>query len=500
MSKQNYAKIVGSMGLALGMLSAAPHPLHAAEPPATLTGSRPNIIFILSDDQGYGDLGRNGNPILKTPALDRLYDEGVRFSDFHVSPTCSPSRCSIMTGRHEFHSGVTHTIFERERMSLKATTIAQVLKTAGYATGIFGKWHLGDEAPYQPNNRGFDEVFIHGGGGIGQTYPGTCGDAPGNKYFDPCILHNGTFEKTRGYCTDVFFGQAEKWIQQAKDKQPFFAYIATNVPHAPLQCPPDMEKLYDGKVPRDTAKFFGMITTIDNNVTTLLGKLKEWGIENNTLLVFMNDNGGTHGCQVFNAGMRGQKGTAFNGGTRAMSLWRWPGTIKPGTCDRLTAHIDLFPTFAELAGAKLPEETASKLEGFSLLPLLQDPAGPGHDQRVLYTHVGRWEPGTPPKKLGRCSVRWQQYLMTYERQWCLYDLKQDPGEQSNIAAAHPDIVARLTQNYDQWWTQTLPELVNEDAYKTAPRVNPFRALYFKQFGGPGPNNVSPNGKTAPEHD
>ena len=148
-----------------------------------LAGKRPNIIVILTDDQGYGDLGRNGNQVIKTPNLDRMYDESMHFEDFHVSPTCSPTRSSIMSGKHEFKNGVTHTILERERMSLKSTTIAQVLKSAGYTTGIFGKWHLGDEDAYQPDRRGFDEVFIHGGGGIGQTYPGTCGDAPGNTYF-----------------------------------------------------------------------------------------------------------------------------------------------------------------------------------------------------------------------------------------------------------------------------------------------------------------------------
>jgi arylsulfatase len=152
---------------------------------------QPNILFVLADDSGYGDLSATGHPILKTPNLDRLYNEGVRFTDFHVSPTCSPTRAALMTGRHEFKNGITHTILERERLNPDAITIAQVLKSAGYTTGIFGKWHLGDEAEYQPNRRGFDEVFIHGGGGIGQTYPGSCGDAPGNTYFDPAILHNG---------------------------------------------------------------------------------------------------------------------------------------------------------------------------------------------------------------------------------------------------------------------------------------------------------------------
>src|SRR4029078_10370304 len=158
------------------------------------------------------------------------------------------------TGRHEFKNGVTHTILERERLTLKATTIAQVLKKAGYTTGIFGKWHLGDESEYQPDKRGFDEVFIHGGGGIGQTYPGSCGDAPNNKYFDPAILHNGRFEKTKGYCTDVFFGQATRWLDGVKGKQPFFAYIAPNAPHAPLVCPEKYEAMYKDQ-PVDVAKF-----------------------------------------------------------------------------------------------------------------------------------------------------------------------------------------------------------------------------------------------------
>ncbi|HEY6988887.1 MAG TPA: sulfatase-like hydrolase/transferase, partial [Bryobacteraceae bacterium] len=200
------------------LISALATPLVPLPRPAR----RPNIVFVLTDDQGYGDLACHGNPIVKTPNLDRLHDQSVRFLDYHASPTCAPTRASIMTGRHEFKSGVTHTIYERERMSLKATTIAQVLHSAGYATGIFGKWHLGDAAPYQPGRRGFDEVFIHGCGGIGQDYGGTCADAPGNTYFSPYILHNGIFEKTDGYCTDVFFRQALQWIDgRRKSDAPF---------------------------------------------------------------------------------------------------------------------------------------------------------------------------------------------------------------------------------------------------------------------------------------
>jgi len=469
---------------------------------ARLAGTRPNILLILTDDQGYGDLGRNGNPVIKTPNLDRLYDESVHFEDFRVSPTCSPTRSSIMAGRHEFRSGVTHTIHERERLSLKATTVAEVLKSAGYATAVFGKWHLGDEEPYRPNHRGFDEYFIHGAGGIGQTYPGSCGDAPENSYFDPAILHNGTFVKTKGYCTDVFFAQATRWIEARQGSSPWFCYLATNAPHAPHHVPEKYEQMYAGisaqedaatpakpaakgrkpKARSETAKFLGMVTNIDENVGKLLGRLEELGLEKNTLVVFMNDNGGTAGCRVWNAGMRGTKGTASNGGTRGMSLWRWPGRLRPGPVEPLTAHLDLFPTFAELAGAKIPEATAARLEGFSLVPLLENPKAPWHDDRMLFAHVGRWAPGAEPVKYGACSVRWKQYLyFPNPNSAALYDLKADPGETTDLAAKHPDVVRRLSEAYDAWWAATLPCLENENAYLTAPKVNSFKELYWRQF-------------------
>lgn len=469
-----------------------------------LAGARPNIIVILTDDTGYGDASCTGNPILKTPHIDRLHREGVHFDDFHVSPTCAPSRAALLSGRHEFHNGVTHTIYERERMSLKTTTLAQILKSAGYTTGIFGKWHLGDEPERWPSARGFDEMFIHGAGGIGQTYPGTCGDAPGNTYFDPVILHNGTFEKTSGYCTDVFFNQAEKWIDGVKGKQPFFCWISPNAAHAPLQCPDDYIKKYadktgPGKPGQNAARFFGMIANIDDNIGRLLEKLSASKLDENTLVIFMNDNGGTVGVPIFNAGMTGAKNTAHNGGSRALSLWRWPGRLKPAACDKLTAHLDVFPTLAEIAGAKIPAEVAAKLEGFSLVPLLENPNAPWHDERMLFTHCGRWPVGKPPEKYGPCSVRYQQYLLFRGKdKWSLFDLKADPAEKNNLAADHADIIAKLDKAYDAWWDQTLPLLENEDAPRTAPKQNPLKALYWKQYAGPGPNNVPPREDNGPE--
>ena len=452
----------------------------------SLAGKRPNIVFVLTDDQGYGDLSCHGNPILKTPNIDRLHREGVRFTDFMVSPTCSPTRSALMTGRHEFRNGVTHTINERERLTLSATTLAQVLKSAGYATGIFGKWHLGDESDHWPSRRGFDEMFIHGAGGIGQSYPGSCGDAPGNTYFSPAILHNGKFEKTNGYCTDVFFNQALKWIEATKGKQPFYAHISTNAPHGPLQVRPEDEARYTDKTKdADVAKFFGMIANIDDNVGKLLTKLGEWGIERDTLVIFMNDNGGTVGVKVHNAGMRAQKGTPWIGGTRASSFWRWPGTLKPADCDRLAAHIDFFPTLAELAGAKLAAEVQKQVEGRSLVSLLSNPQADWSD-RTLFTHVGRWPVGADRSKFkyATCSVRNSRYQMVTAskgetKNWQLFDLKADPGEKTDITDQHPDVVKQLDGEYDRWWESVQPQLVNEDA--VAPAENPFKTLFNQQF-------------------
>jgi arylsulfatase len=455
-----------------------------AEPPR-----RPNIVLLVTDDQGFGDVSANGNPVLRTPALDRLHREGVRFTDFHVSPTCAPTRSALFTGRHEFKNGVTHTILERERLTLKATTLAQVLRSAGYSTGLFGKWHLGDEDAYQPGRRGFDEAFIHGAGGIGQTYPGSCGDAPGNSYFDPYILHNGRFEKTRGYCTDVFYRQALGWIDARRDEgKPFFATIATNAPHAPLDVRPEDAAPYEGKgLPPDAAKFFGMIHNIDANIAQLLDRLDEWGIARDTLVVFLNDNGGTAGVKVYNAGMRGAKGSAWLGGTRASSFWRWPGTLKPADCDALTAHVDVFPTLAAIAGATLPDDVKGQVEGRSLLPLLENPNAPWPD-RVLFTHVGRWPKGTNPEewKFRMAAARSEHWSLVSpdggrEPKWRLFDLEADYGQTTDVLAQHPDIAKDLAAAYDRWWGECRPLMVNEDA--ALPPINPFQERFYRQFGG-----------------
>ncbi|MES2594073.1 MAG: arylsulfatase [Verrucomicrobiota bacterium] len=472
---------------------------------AEIAAKKPNILFILTDDQGYGDLSAHGNPVLKTPNLDKLRGESVRFIDFMVSPTCAPTRSAIQTGRHEFRNGITHTILERERMDPKAITIAQVLKGAGYTNGIFGKWHLGDEKAYRPNQRGFDEQFVHGGGGIGQSYPGSCGDAPNNKYFNPAILHNDRFEKTEGYCTDVFFTQAAKWIDSVKGKQPFYCHIATNAPHGPYVARPEDKKIYEGKgLGADTENFFGMIHNIDENVGKLMAKLDEWGIAKNTLVIFMNDNGGTAGVRVFNAGMHGSKGSPWIGGTRAMSFWRWPGTLAPADCGALTAHVDVFRTWAALAGATLTPEAEKQVQGRSLVPLLEKPDAAWED-RTLFSHVGRWPKGTDYNlaKSRGASVRTTQYHLVSEAGgqgkgkakkaavapvgWQLFDVKADPAEAKNIAADKPEVVKSMLASYDAFWTSLAGQIdLNEKAI--GPKLNPFAEEYWAQFGG-GPSEA-----------
>ena len=455
----------------------------------------------MTDDQGYGDLGCHGHPFLKTPNLDKLYSQSTRFTDFHVSSTCSPTRSALMSGRVAFKNGVTHTILERDRMTLKATTIAQVLKSAGYATGIFGKWHLGDEDVYQPGNRGFDETFIHGAGGIGQVYAGSQGDAPGTSYFNPIIKRNGRFVQTKGYCTDVFFQQALGWIKdkgtKSEKQQPFFAYICPNAPHGPYNVEQRYTDLFKDKCNKPTDSFLGMIVNIDENMGLLMDKLDKWNLSGNTLLIFMTDNGSAQGSQVFNAGMKGAKGTPHEGGSRVPLFLRLPGKIKAGVdIDRLARHYDLFPTLAEIAGATVPPKL--DLDGRSLIPLLENPKATWPDRKTFF-HVGRWAKAGAPKPFGdgdpdpdhskykNFAVRNEKWRLVNDE---LYDIEQDPGQQKNVAAEYPAAVRELRTAFDAWWDEVRPMMINEDASLDVPK--PFRDQLEKQKENGGiPDWVAP---------
>jgi len=353
-----------------------------------------------------------------------------------------------MSGRHEFKNGVTHTILERERMSLETTTFVEVIRDAGYTTGIFGKWHLGDEDLYQPENRGFDEVFIHGGGGIGQAYNSSCADFPVNsgdgRYFDPVIKHNGMAVKTKGFCTDVFFKQALGWIKSCMDgDKPFFAYISTNAPHGPMIAPEKYKKRFiEMGYDEGLVGFFGMIENIDYNMGVLMDKIKEWDLEENTLLIFMSDNGQSTGTRIYNAGMKGQKGTAYEGGTRVPAFFYWKGKLLEGAdIDKIVASIDLFLTFTALAGAEIPKNI-QKIDGVNLLPFLEYPDIKWED-RYLFIHRGRWKKGTDPdsSKYKVCAVRSQRLRLVNNTE--LYDIENNPGETTNLYNQNLEVVEHL---------------------------------------------------------
>lgn len=435
-----------------------------------LSNSRVNIILVMTDDQGYGDLGCHGHPFLKTPNLDKLHGQSTRFTDFHASPTCAPTRAALMSGRAPFKNGITHTILQRDRMTLKATTIAQVLKKAGYTTGIFGKWHLGDEDEYQPHNRGFDETFIHGAGGIGQNYAGAQGAVPGTGYFNPIIKHNNSFEKTKGYCTDVFFKQALGWIKKCKDdKKRFFAYLPTNAPHGPFIAPDNYKNMYMDK--KSTAAFYGMITNIDDNMGLLMKKLDEWDLSGDTLLVFMTDNGTARSGGIYNAGMKGTKGSVHEGGSRVPLFMRLPGRIKAGEdVLRMTRHYDLFSTFADIAGAE--EIRGLDLDGRSLLPLIDNPEADWADRYTCF-HVGRWNKKGAPGGWGKGDTdpdnhKYRRFAVRSEK-WrlvgkdTLFNIDEDPSQKKNVAAEHPEVAADMLKAYEAWWDEVRPLLVNEDA-------------------------------------
>lgn len=456
----------------LTLLFAASHAVIYAE--SKLAGSRPNIILVMTDDQGMGDLSCLGNSVLTTPHIDKFYEKSTRFTDFHVSPACAPTRAAIMSGRHEFRVGITHTIMMRERMDLKAYTLPQALQSAGYETGIFGKWHLGDEEEYLPHNRGFSESLIHGAGGIGQTVWGDFPPNGKNTYYDSVLLHNNEIVKTEGYCTDLFFTAGLSWIKkQHEAKKPYFAYISTNAPHTPNIAPAKYTKRFremgwDG----GSSGRFGMIENIDYNFGRMMEKLTEWGALDNTLIIFMTDNGMSHvegklgnkKTPYFTAGLRGKKCTPYEGGTRVPAFWYWKGVLGEGAdVDALTAHVDIYQTFSELAGVELPKDM-QELDGRSLLPLLKNPEA-GWDDRDLFVHVGRWEAKHPEAKdaesakFVNCAVRTKRWRFVNNKE--LYDIAVDPGETKDVSANYPEVVAQIRMRYDRWWEKTLPLMVNE---------------------------------------
>ena len=427
-----------TMGLGAAAL-AAPRAFAADRP----RPKRPNVVLVITDDQGYGDLGCHGNKVIRTPNLDRLHGQSVRLTNFHVGPTCSPTRASLMTGRYCNRTGVWHTIMGRSLLRKDEVTLADVFAGAGYRTGHFGKWHLGDNYPFSPRYRGFQVVMKHGGGGVGNAP-----DFWGNDYFDDTYEHNGKCVRHRGYCTDVWFDGALRFIADSvKSGKPFFCYLPTNAPHGPFRVPPKYAEPYRGHPDVPHPNFYGMIANIDENVGRLMKRLDALGVARDTILIFMTDNGTAGGWRRgkgFNAGMRGMKGSEYDGGHRVPFFLRWPGGgIRAGGVDRITAHVDILPTLAALCGIAPPKGVP--LDGVSLVPLLTGRPADWPD-RALITDSQRVE---HPVKWRKSAVMTDRWRLVNGRE--LYDMKADPGQKANLAAAHPKVVERLRGEYETWW-------------------------------------------------
>lgn len=425
--KNTLSALVVVLGLA--------HPANAVE--------QPNVIVILADDQGWGDLSLNGNQDLSTPHIDSLAREGASFERFFVCPVCSPTRAEFLTGRYHPRGGVFSTSSGGERLDLDETTIAEIFQAAGFATGAFGKWHNGMQYPYHPNGRGFDEFY------------GFCSGHWGD-YFDPMLEHNGQIVEGQGFCADDFTNRAIGFIEQNKHR-PFFVYLPYNTPHSPMQVPDRWwEKFEDknltmhpspGGDDGHTRAALAMCENIDWNVGRLLDKLDEWGIAENTIVIYFSDNG-PNGDR-WNGGMRGRKGSTDEGGVRSPLLVRWPAQIQPGThVKQISAAIDLLPTLADLCGVELVGR--KPLDGVTLRQLLLRDASlaretSGWPDRMIFSH---WD--------GRVSVRTQSHRLDHTGR--LYGMQADPGQRTDISEKHPEITKRLQSAVANWRKDVLAEL------------------------------------------
>ena len=411
--------------------------------------SKPNVIIVITDDQGYGDLAFTGNPAIKTPTIDELRNQGTLLNNFHVDPTCAPTRSALMTGRYSDRVGVWHTVQGRNMLRRREITMANIFGDNGYATGLFGKWHLGDCYPYRPEDRGFQHSVYHKAGGVGQAP-----DYWGNDYFDDTYIVDGKHQRFEGFCTDIWFSEGMKFIKANKNK-PFFAYISLNAPHTPLYCPEEYVKPYENDPRVSSPEFYGMITNIDDNLAILMEMLDEEGLADNTILVFMTDNGTASGIlegRGYDGGMRGMKNSEYEGGHRVPFIIRWPdGKIKAGkSIETLTAHIDILPTFIELCGLEAPE---INYDGSSISELLYS-ENPDWSERTLVVESQRV---VDPIKWRKSAVMNDRWRLVNGKE--LFELEKDPRQGSDISNQHPDIYEQMRGEYEKFWNDVSREHV-----------------------------------------
>lgn len=425
----------------------------------------PNVVLIVTDDQGFGDFGFQGNPLVDTPALDELAAASVQWDRFYVSPVCSPTRAALMTGRYHMRTGVVDTFKGRSMMDPEEETLAEVLAAAGYATGIFGKWHLGDNYPMRAMDQGFEESLVHRGGGLAQPSEPI---ENARRYTDAILFRNGEAVETKGYCTDVYFDAALDFIDASQEAQrPFFVYLPTNAPHGPYHDVP--EALYQKYRGRDLspimdpsdenqdrlARILAMIENIDQNVARLEERLERRGLKDDTLVVFLVDNGPN--TRRFVGPYRGMKSEVFEGGIRSPLLLRWPNGLARGVREgAAAAHIDLFPTILELCGVS--RSGAAPLDGLSLAAPLRDPEA-AVPERSIIIQAHRGDAPVARHNAAVIQGDWKMVFPTgFGRERPaetsdgeLYHLGRDPGERNDRAARDPDVVQRLSKAYDQWF-------------------------------------------------
>ena len=439
-TRRDFLRMAGGAAVAGALAGCQTHAAENTRDTAPFAVERPNIILIITDDQGYGDLGCHGNPHIKTPNIDRLYAESTRLTQFHVCPVCTPTRASLMTGRYNYRTGAIDTYRGRAMMHPDEITVAEVLASNGYKTGIFGKWHLGDCYPLRAMDQGFNESLVIKGGGLAQP-----SDPPGSGYFDPVLMHNGEDEKRTGYCTDIYTSACIDFVRANKER-PFFAYLPANAPHTPLFIDDKYVQPYlNLGISEATAKTYGMIANLDENIGRLMAEIDTLGLREKTIVIFMTDNGPQMPKDPrYNAGMRGEKATVYQGGIRVPFFFRWPGVVPAGRdVDRVAAHIDVMPTLMAMCNAA--DASNTDRDGVNLLGTLIGEENVWPD-RTIFT---QWHRGDAPELYVNCMARNQRYKMVNGKE--IYDLQSDPNEQRDIASERPEVLAQLRIEYEAWF-------------------------------------------------
>jgi arylsulfatase len=468
--REFWDKGVGEMKRRDFMRSVALGALATAFPAVAATGSksRPNVIVVMTDDQGYPELSVHGNPVVKTPHLDRLHGQSQRLSDYHVSPMCTPTRGQLLTGLDSARNGAINVSSGRALLRPELPTIANLFGDAGYATAVHGKWHLGDNYPFRPEDRGFQESVW-----FPSSHIGSVPDYWGNDYFDDTYMHNGKPEKFKGYCTDIFFDESMSFMKRSAEAgKPFLAYIATNTPHWPLfakeednaaiaktLADPKFEEMSSG-LKEGLTGYLGMVRNIDTNMGKLMEFLDEEGLRDDTIVIFKTDNGSIMGPRYYNAGMRGMKTELWDGGHRVPCFISWPngGFTEPKDIGGLTQVQDILPTLLELCEI----EFSQSLDGSSLAPMLRGEAEVDED-RMLIINYSRM-PGGPinyPSPYSQtvmtrdqAGVLWKRWRLLEDRE--LYNLDSDPLQKTNVIDQHPDVVKKMRDHLYRWWDEVGP--------------------------------------------